>query len=112
MPTASKPATRPGAASTRKKVPPLADRVVVRANERDEVTVSGIVLPDTAREKPPEGTVLAVGPGRLNETGARVRPEVSIGDTVLYARYAGTEVKLDGEDLLILKESDVLAIVK
>jgi chaperonin GroES len=111
MPTATKPTTRPSAASTRKKVQPLADRVVVRANERDEMTVSGIVLPDTAKEKPQEGTILAVGPGRLNEKGDRVKPEVNIGDTVLYARYAGTEVKIDGEDLLILKESDVLAVV-
>jgi chaperonin GroES len=111
MPTASKPATRPSAATTKTKVQPLADRVVVRANERDEMTLSRIVLPDTAREKPQEGTILAVGPGRLNEKGARVKPEVSIGDTVLYARYAGTEVKIDGEELLILKESDVLAVV-
>ena len=93
------------------KVQPLADRVVVRANEREEMTLSGIVLPDTAKEKPQEGTVVAVGPGRLNEQGKRVAPEVKTGDTVLYAKYAGTEVKIDGEDLLILKETDVLAIV-
>jgi chaperonin GroES len=94
------------------KVQPLADRVVVRANEREEVTLSGIVLPDTAKEKPQEGTVLAVGPGRLNDKGERVKPEVKAGDTVLYAKYAGTEVKIDGDELLILKESDILAIVK
>jgi chaperonin GroES len=112
MPTASKAATRPRAAATKTKVQPLADRVVVRANERDEMTPSGIVLPDTAKEKPQEGTILAVGPGRLNEKGVRVKPELSIGDTVLYARYAGTEVKIEGEDLLILKETDVLAVLK
>src|SRR5436309_12346695 len=108
MPTAtpSKPK-----ASTSTKVQPLADRLVVRPNEREEMTVSGIVLPDTAKEKPQEGTVLAAGPGRLDDKGARVKPEVKVGDTVLYAKYAGTEVKIHGEELLILKESDVLAIL-
>jgi chaperonin GroES len=94
------------------KVQPLADRVVVKANEREEMTLSGIVLPDTAKEKPQEGTIVAVGPGRLNEKGDRVKPEVKAGDIVLYAKYAGTEVKIDGEELLILKETDILAIVK
>jgi chaperonin GroES len=94
------------------KVLPLADRVVVKANERDEMTASGIVLPDTAKEKPQEGTIVAVGPGRLNEKGERVKPEVKAGDVVLYAKYAGTEVKIDSEELLILKETDILAIVK
>jgi chaperonin GroES len=107
---AAKPAGKSGAASA-KKVQPLADRVVVRASEREETTASGIVLPDTAKEKPQEGTVVAAGPGRLSEKGERVKPEVKVGDVVLYARYAGTEVKIDGEELLILKESDVLAIV-
>jgi chaperonin GroES len=115
MPTATKPVSKPSAAPTKSPskttVQPLADRVVVRANERDEMTASGIVLPDTAKEKPQEGTVLAVGPGRLNDKGERVKPEVKKGDVVLYAKYAGTEVKIDGEDLLILKESDVLAVV-
>ena len=92
------------------KVQPLADRVVVRANEREETTVSGIVLPDTAKEKPQEGTVIAVGPGRLDEKGSRVKMEVKVDDTVLYARYAGTEVKIGGEDHLILSARDVLAI--
>jgi chaperonin GroES len=101
--------SKSGAAS---KVQPLADRLVVRPNEREEMTVSGIVLPDTAKEKPQEGTVVAIGPGRLNEQGKRVALEVKAGDTVLYAKYAGTEVKIEGEDLLILKETDVLAIVK
>jgi chaperonin GroES len=107
--TATRSRPKAGSAS---KVQPLADRVVVRANEREEMTVSGIVLPDTAREKPQEGTVVAVGPGRLNEQGKRVALEVKTGDTVLYAKYAGTEVKIGGEDLLILKETDVLAVLK
>src|SRR5947209_2857944 len=107
MPTAIKPKS---SAST--KVQPLADRLVVRPNEREEMTLSGIVLPDTAKEKPQEGTVLATGPGRLDDKGVRVKPEVKNGDVVLYAKYAGTEAKIDGEELLILKESDVLAIVK
>jgi chaperonin GroES len=107
--TASKPRSKTATAT---KVQPLADRVVVRANEREEMTVSGIVLPDTAKEKPQEGTVVAVGPGRLDEQGKRVALEVKTGDTVLYARYAGTEVKIEGEDLLILKETDVLAVLK
>jgi chaperonin GroES len=117
MPTATKPANKPSAVNkpsmVKKKVTvqPLADRVVVRANERDEATASGIVLPDIAKEKPQKGTVVAVGPGRLNEAGKRVAPEVKTGDTVLYAKYAGTEVKIDGDELLIIKESDVLAIV-
>ena len=93
------------------KVIPLADRLVIKANEREEMTLSGIVLPDTAKEKPQEGTVVAAGPGRLSEKGERVPLEVKVGDSVLYAKYAGTEVKIDGEELLILKESDVLAIV-
>ena len=106
--TASKSSAKSAATS---KVQPLADRLVVRANEREEMTVSGIVLPDTAKEKPQEGTVTAVGPGRLNEKGDRVKLEVKVGDTVLYAKYAGAEVKIDGDDLLILKESDVLAVL-
>ena len=110
-PTVPKPANKVSPARTKTTVQPLADRVIVRANERDEMTLSGIVLPDTAKEKPQEGTVLAVGPGRLNDKGERVTPEVKVNDTVLYARYAGTEVKIDGDELLILKESDVLAIV-
>ena len=111
MATATKPAAKSKSGSS-SKVQPLADRLVIRPNEREETTISGIVLPDTAKEKPQEGTVIAVGPGRLSEKGDRVAPEVKEGDTVLYAKYAGTEVKIEGEDLLILKESDVLAIVK
>jgi len=111
MATATKPAVKAKSGSST-KVQPLADRLVIRANEREEMTISGIVLPDTAKEKPQEGTIIAVGPGRLNEKGDRVKPEVKTGDVVLYAKYAGTEVKIEGEELLILKESDILAIVK
>ena len=109
MATATKPAAKPKAAT---KLQPLADRVVILANEREEMTLSGIVLPDTAKEKPQEGTIIAVGPGRLNEKGERVPLELKSGDTVLYAKYAGTEIKNDGQELLILRESDVLAVLK
>ncbi len=91
------------------KLQPTADRIVVKPIEREEVTRSGIVLPDTAKEKPQEGKVLAVGPGRLSEDGKRIAMDIKVGDIVLYARYGGTEVKVDGEELMILRESDVLA---
>src|SRR3990172_9477154 len=91
------------------KISPLGDRVVIKQSSREEVTKSGIILPDTAKEKPQEGTIEAVGPGRLNEDGKRVALEVKVGDKVLYAKYAGTEIKLDGEEYLILRESDVMA---
>ena len=87
---------------------PLGDRVLVKATEQDEVTASGIVLPDTAKERPSRGTVLAVGDGRIVD-GVRVPPEVAVGDEVIYSKYGGTEVKVDGEDLIILREADVLA---
>lgn len=90
---------------------PLADRVVVKPKAREETTKSGIVLPDTAKEKPQEGTVVAIGPGRVLEDGTRVPLNVKVGDSVLYAKYAGTEFRLDDEEHLILKESDILAIV-
>lgn len=90
---------------------PLADRVVVKPSAREEVTKSGIVLPDTVREKPQEGTVVAVGTGRLLESGKRQPIEVTAGNTVIYAKYAGSEVKMDDEDVLILRESDILAVV-
>ena len=90
---------------------PLGDRVVVKALEREEVTKSGIYLPDTAKEKPQEGRVEAVGPGRILDNGERSKMELKEGDTVLFAKYAGTEFKLDGEDLLILRESDILAVI-
>ena len=92
-------------------IKPLEDRIVVQPIDAEQTTASGLVIPDTAKEKPQEGTVLAVGPGRPNEKGERVKPELKTGDVVRYARYAGTEVKIDGDDLLILKESDVLAVV-
>lgn len=90
---------------------PLADRVVISPKAREETTKSGIVLPDTAQEKPQEGTIVAAGPGRVLEDGNRLPLDVKVGDSVLYAKYAGTEYKLDGEEYLILKESDILAIV-
>ena len=91
------------------KLQPLADRLVVRPTEREEVTKGGIVLPDTAKEKPQEGKVLAVGPGRLSEDGKRIAMEVKVGDIVIYAKYGGTEIKIEDEELVILRESDILA---
>lgn len=90
---------------------PLGDRVVIRPLEREEVTKSGIVLPDTAKEKPQQGEVLSVGPGRVLDSGERLSADVKQGDRVLFAKYAGTEFKLEQEELLILRESDILAIV-
>jgi chaperonin GroES len=90
---------------------PLGDRVVVEPIEREQTTASGIILPETAKEKPQEGKVLAIGPGRRDDTGKRIEMDVSVDDSVLFAKYAGTEVKLDDKKLLILKESDILAIV-
>ncbi len=91
------------------KLAPLADRLVVRPIEREEVTKGGIVLPDTVKEKPQEGEVLAVGPGRLSEDGKRIAMDVKVGDIVVYAKYGGTEIKVDDEELMILRESDILA---
>ena len=91
---------------------PLSDRVVVQPIEQDEVTTGGIMLPDTAKEKPQKGKILAAGPGARNDAGERVEMDVKVGDTVLYAKYAGTEIKLDGEKVLVLRESDILAIVE
>ena len=88
---------------------PLADRLVVKPIERDDVTKGGIFLPDTAKEKPQEGKVLAVGPGRLTEDGKRIAMDVKVGDTVIYAKYGGTEIKVDDEEVMILRESDILA---
>jgi chaperonin GroES len=95
-----------------KKLRPLGDRVVVQPSAREEMTKSGIVIPDTAKEKPQEGTVLAAGPGRVLDDGKREAMDVKTGDKVLYAKYAGTEFKLDGEDLLIVSQKDILAIVE
>ncbi|HLT58839.1 MAG TPA: co-chaperone GroES [Limnochordales bacterium] len=94
------------------KLVPLGDRVVVKPIEQEEKTKGGIVLPDTAKEKPQEGEVLAVGSGRLLENGERVPLEVKVGDRVVFAKYGGTEVKLNGETYTILRESDILAIAK
>ncbi len=94
-----------------KELQPLGDRVVVKPVTREEMTKSGIVLPDTAQEKPQEGEVLAVGPGRVLDSGERQKVELNKGDRVLYAKYAGTEFKLDDEELLVLSERDVLAVV-
>jgi chaperonin GroES len=91
---------------------PLGDRLVVEPQEKEERTASGIILPETAKEKPQEGTVLAAGPGRMDEDGDRIAMDVKVGDVVLYAKYAGTEVKINDKKLLILKESDILAIVE
>ena len=90
---------------------PLGDRVVVKALAREAVTKSGIVLPDTAKEKPQEGKILAVGPGKILDNGKRVAPAVQVGQRVLFAKYAGTEVKIDGEEYLILRESDIIGII-
>ena len=91
------------------KLQPLGDRLVVKPIEREEKTKAGIYLPDTAKEKPQEGKVVAVGPGRLTEEGKRIALEVKVGDVVLYAKYGGTEVKIDDEDYIILSEKDILA---
>ncbi len=93
------------------KIQPLADRVVVKALEEAEQMRGGLYIPDTAKEKPQEGEVVAVGPGKLSDDGNRVPMEVAAGNRVLYGKYSGTEVKVDGDDYLILRESDILAIV-
>jgi len=94
------------------KIQPLGDRVVVKASTRETVTKSGIVLPDTAKEKPQEGEILAVGPGKVLDNGKRTTLEVKAGQRVLFAKYAGTEIKMDGEEYLILRESDIMGIVQ
>jgi chaperonin GroES len=97
------------ATKTKTRIEPLEDRVVIRPLEGEEVTASGLVIPDTAKEKPQEGEVLAVGPGRLDDNGKRVPMEVKAGDRVLYSKYAGTEVKIDGEEVLVVSARDILA---
>ncbi len=94
------------------KLHPLGDRVVIQPSEREEMTKSGIVIPDTVKEKPQEGSILAVGPGRILDNGKREQIDVRKGDKVLYAKYAGTEFKLDGEELLIVSQKDILAVVE
>ena len=91
---------------------PLGDRLVVKPQEQIQTTASGLALPETAKEKPQQGEVIAVGPGRRDENGNRVPMDVAVGDTVLYAKYGGTEVKLNEDKVLVLKESDILAIVE
>ena len=93
------------------KLKPLGDRLIVKAVEEDETTASGIVLPDTAKEKPQKGKVLAVGDGKIDDDGKRIPLDVAEGDEVLYSKYGGTEIKVDGDELLVLRESDVLAKV-
>jgi len=91
------------------KLQPLGDRIIVRPIKKEEITRGGIVLPDTAKEKPQEGEVVAVGPGKLTDDGKRLEMEVKKGDKVIYAKYAGSEIKIDDEELLILRDSDILA---
>jgi chaperonin GroES len=91
------------------KLQPLADRVLVKPMEKEEKTKSGIYLPDTAKEKPQEGEIIAVGPGKLTEEGKRIPMDLKAGDRVIYAKYGGTEIKVDDEELIILRESDILA---
>ncbi|HUX61178.1 MAG TPA: co-chaperone GroES [Ignavibacteriaceae bacterium] len=90
---------------------PLADRVIIKPSEAEETTKGGIILPDTAKEKPIEGTVVAIGPGKVSEDGKQVKPEVKVGDKVLYGKYSGTEVTVEGEEYLIMRESDIFAII-
>ncbi len=94
------------------KIQPLHDRVIVKPKEAEETTKGGIILPDTAKEKPIEGTVVAVGEGRVKDDGSVEKLTVKAGDTVLYGKYSGTEVKIDGEEYLIMRESDIYGIVK
>jgi chaperonin GroES len=99
------------ATATKTNIKPLEDRILVRPEEGEETTVSGIVIPDTAKEKPQEGTVLAVGPGKRSDAGELIPVDVKEGDRVIYSKYGGTEIKIEGEDLLILSARDVLAIL-
>ncbi len=101
------------AVKTEVRIKPLADRVVVKRLEEEEAkTPAGIIIPDTAKEKPQKGEIIAVGPGRLDENGKRVPMEVKVGDKVLFAKYAGSEVKINGEEYLIMREDDILAVIE
>ena len=100
------------ATATKVVLKPLDDRIVVRTLEAEQTTASGLVIPDTAKEKPQEGKVLAVGPGRFDDKGARVPVDVQVGDVVLYSKYGGTEVKYSGEEYLVLSARDVLAVIE
>jgi len=98
--------------ASKMKLKPLGGRVIVEPIEQEEMTAGGIILPETAKEKPQEGKVLAAGPGERDDDGKRIPMEVGVGDRVLYAKYSGTEVKMDGRKVLILRESDILAVVE
>ena len=98
--------------ATKVAIRPLEDRILVQANEAETTTASGLVIPDTAKEKPQEGKVLAVGPGRFDDKGNRIPLDVSVGDTVIYSKYGGTEVKYEGEEYLVLSARDVLAVIE
>src|SRR3954447_23775455 len=102
----------PVTTATKVAIKPLEDRVLVQANEAETTTASGIVIPDTAKEKPQEGTVLAVGPGRVDDKGNRIPVDVKVGDTVIYSKCGGTEVKYGGEECLVLSARDVLAVIE
>jgi chaperonin GroES len=94
------------------KIRPLNDRILVKRLEGEEKTAGGIIIPDSAKEKPAEGEIVAVGPGKLNEAGERVAIDVAVGDRVLFSKYGGSEVKLDGEDFLIMREDDILGVIQ
>ena len=98
-------------ASAKDKIQPLADRVVVKPLEETEQMRGGLYIPDTAKEKPMQGTIIAVGPGKLSDENERIAPDVKVGQTVLYGKYSGTEVTVDGQEYLILRESDILAVI-
>lgn len=94
------------------KIRPLNDRILVKRLQQEEKSAGGIIIPDSAKEKPAEGEVIAVGHGKLNDKGERVAPEVKVGDTVLFSKYGGTDVKFSGEDYLIMREDDILGVVE
>ncbi len=94
------------------KIRPLQDRIIVKRLEGEEKTKGGIIIPDSAKEKPMEGKIIAVGKGKLNDNGERVAPDVKAGDTVLFSKYAGTEVKIEGEEHLIMREDDILGVIE
>ncbi|MBA3488836.1 MAG: co-chaperone GroES [Longispora sp.] len=98
--------------ATKVAIKPLEDRIVVQANEAETTTASGLVIPDTAKEKPQEGTVMSIGPGRVDDKGTRIPMDVKVGDVVIYSKYGGTEVKYAGEEYLVLSARDVLAVVE
>ena len=102
-------AVKAAPAKAKTKLIPLADRIVITPLKQDEITASGLVIPDTAKEKPQQGEVVAVGPGRLDDDGKRVPIDVVVGDRILYAKYTGTDIKLDGDDYIVLNDKDILA---